>query len=370
MVVHQQQQSQEPPELCDRDRNTEKAVEDVGRPIVELEQQCSQRFAEQEERMDKILQMVDTLADRVIQQQPLQDESGAPEAGEQHDQVGELREKVEDLEANLYGLAAQVQAQEPHQQQPSSGLFGIEDGSSRERFDGGVSRESFVAAMESLEARVDRNLSEVDRSLNEVCQRVDSLQEGRDQQRLTLRQMSNELPEVSQKLDQLWAQCQYYFPRVKEHDVHFSFFRTSFENHKQHMLDFTDGLERDRLIDHGSLTPADAAARSPAAAGGGDRFGLGLGLGLGRGFGSPGTGLAGDGGGDRPGHGLGLAATAPPASCSGVTAAATAATAPGTNGASGFCEDGPRARMLAQVMARLYSDRDELGAGHAANAAE
>merc|ERR1712176_284579 len=48
------------------------------------------------------------------------------------------------------------------------------------------------------------------------------------------------------KLDELWAQCQYYFPRVKEHDVHFSFFRTSFEAHKQQMLDFTDNVERRR----------------------------------------------------------------------------------------------------------------------------
>merc|ERR1719394_1692081 len=76
-----------------------------------------------------------------------------------------------------------------------------------------------------------------------MSQRLDSLQEWRDQQRITLRQIGNELPEVSQKLDQLWAQCQYYFPRVKEHDVHFSFFRTSFETHKQSWLDHADGLE-------------------------------------------------------------------------------------------------------------------------------
>merc|ERR1711920_1004440 len=48
------------------------------------------------------------------------------------------------------------------------------------------------------------------------------------------------------KLDELWTQCQYYFPRVKEHDVHFSFFRTSFEAHKQQMLEFTDNVERRR----------------------------------------------------------------------------------------------------------------------------
>jgi len=98
-------------------------------------------------------------------------------------------------------------------------------------------KEFVAVALESLEARVDRNLSE-------IGQRLDALQDCRDQQRMSLRQLSHQMPEVSNKLDQLWSQCQYYFPRVKEHDVHFSFFRTSFETHKQSMLDYADGLDQ------------------------------------------------------------------------------------------------------------------------------
>merc|ERR1712039_792716 len=102
----------------------------------------------------------------------------------------------------------------------------------------------------------------MDRSLTEICQRLDNLQDSRDQQRLTLRQMSIQLPEVVQKLDQLWAQCHHYFPRIKEHDVHFSFFRTSFENHKQQMLDLADSLESVR-----SVQPAMGTESSPTPLG-------------------------------------------------------------------------------------------------------
>merc|ERR1719510_2371998 len=126
-----------------------------------------------------------------------------------------------------------------------------------------ANHDGLILAMESLEARIDR-------SLGEVVRRLDSLQEARDQHRLSLRQLGTQLPEVSQKLDQLWSQCQTYFPRVKEHDVHFSFFRTSFENHKQHMLDVTGGLSRSTRLQGSSSQPRGLLAdslRGPQALG-------------------------------------------------------------------------------------------------------
>merc|ERR1712217_119360 len=44
------------------------------------------------------------------------------------------------------------------------------------------------------------------------------------------------------------AQCHHYFPQIKEHDVHFRFFRTSFENHKQQMLELADNFESTRSV--------------------------------------------------------------------------------------------------------------------------
>jgi len=203
-------------------------------------EKADRRFGEQDERLDKILQMVDTLADRVLLDGSSSDgradmEQLAREMREYADLVGEVRDKVEDMEANLYNLGSQVQALQ-HQQPLVQNAIS----------DGVCDR---LEAMEYLEQRVDRGLKD-------VCQRMDCFQEWRDQQRIALRHIGNELPEVSQKLDQLWTQCQHYFPKVKEHDVHFSFFRTSFENHKQHMLDVTGGLGQGARL-HSSLQPQD-----------------------------------------------------------------------------------------------------------------
>jgi len=244
LVVHKNQQDQSQTEeigmLTDGAMKSKAALEQEHRRLFaftnERLEKADRRFGSQDERLDKILQMVDMLADRVLLDGNSPDsradmEQLAREMREYADLVGEVRDKVEDMEANLYNLGAQVQALQ-HQQPP----------------DGAYDR---LEAMDYLEQRVDRGFED-------ICQRMDCLQEWRDQQRVTLRHIGNELPEVSQKLDQLWTQCQHYFPKVKEHDVHFSFFRTSFENHKQHMLDVTGGLGPNTRL-HGNLQPQNHA---------------------------------------------------------------------------------------------------------------
>merc|ERR1719453_1770354 len=76
--------------------------------------------------------------------------------------------------------------------------------------------------MQNVQARVDRNL-------DSMSKRLDSLQDVRDQQRLQGSQVSRQVPDMAQKIDQLWAQCQFYFSKVKEHDVHIGLGSTDFE---------------------------------------------------------------------------------------------------------------------------------------------
>jgi len=272
LVVHKNQQDQNHLDVTDPQKSKAGKLTDdvVLRPVAEMEQENRRRFAihderlektdrrlcEQDERLDKILQMVDTLADRVLLQALPEEGSNAEGRGDTEqlateiraDLVGEVREKLEDMEASLYNLNSQVQAMQ-HQQPIRQ--YGFSD----------VAYDDRREVIEYLEQRVDRGFGE-------MSQRLDCLQEWRDQQRITVRQIGNELPEVSQKLDQLWSQCQYYFPRVKEHDVHFSFFRTSFENHKQHMLDVTGGLSRNARL-QGNSQPRGLAdsLRTPQATG-------------------------------------------------------------------------------------------------------
>jgi len=246
LVVHQQQQSK------DHEHQWDKCLDSL--PVAELEQQCVQRFTEQDERLDKVLQMVDSLTDRFLLSGALS-EGRADRAWTEklQDLEAKLREKLDTLEAGLYGLASDVEycrmsltldSSSPTgsvvQRRGNGSLLGLGSPPT------GLSqlRDSLLSTVDGLDHRLTRGVGEVD-------QRISAFQEGFDTQRLALRQLSQQMPEISQKLEQLWEQCQYYFPKVKEHDVHVSFIRSSFESHKQSMLDQADGLEsRERRPNH------------------------------------------------------------------------------------------------------------------------
>jgi len=94
-----------------------------------------------------------------------------------------------------------------------------------------------TGALSGVDARMERIEARFDKSLADLSDRLDPIQDLVEHQRLHAWQADKQVPEVEQKLDHLWAQCQHYFSKVKEHDVHFGFFRTSFESHKQQCLD-------------------------------------------------------------------------------------------------------------------------------------
>lgn len=219
LVVHQQQQSQ------DHDNQWEKLQDSL--PVADLELQFTRRITEQDTRLDKVVHMVDSLTDRVLMQQDLadgrSDSKGVRRLRERLEAIEvSVRDKVDEIESNIIGLASELEHHSPVLAEAQAAPEKL--------------RELVSMTIESLEARMDRNLGE-------VSKKVDYLQDGREQQRLAMRQLGQQLPEVVHKLDQLWAQCQYYFPRVKEHDVHFGFFRTSFETHKQSWLNQSEGFD-------------------------------------------------------------------------------------------------------------------------------
>lgn len=127
------------------------------------------------------------------------------------------------------------------------------------------------AQLKGVEARLERSEARFDKNIIDLQDRLDPIQDFVNQQRLAGWQTSRHMPEIGQKLDQLWAQCQYYFSKVKEHDVHFTFFRNSFESHKQHLLDFSDldrpnGSRRKGTEDNGSSAASAAGSHTDKAA--------------------------------------------------------------------------------------------------------
>ncbi|CAJ1351801.1 unnamed protein product, partial [Effrenium voratum] len=202
----------------------------------------SHQLSEQDHRLEQILLIVDALADRVSDTgaslQALADREAEGKAEHHPTAVAqeELRDKVEELEANLYGLAAQVQSQVDQRGRVATlRLMDQQQERQQQR-----SLENLAMALEGLDARLERNLAEQAQKLHDV-------QDGQDEQQVTLRQLVQELPEVSKRLEQLWEQCQLYFPRLQEQEVHFGFLRASFEAHKQQMLDMMEEKPRSLL---------------------------------------------------------------------------------------------------------------------------
>jgi len=211
-------------------------------PVGELEQQCSRRFAEQDDRIEKILKIVDVLTDRVSTLKQGGLSNGHHGAGAMGDE--ELRYKVDEIEANLYGLAAQVQSQSG--QVATLSILDQKEQQAREQRQ---TAEGFALVIESLEARLDRSLAD-------VMHRLDVVQEIQDEQQVQLRSLNQQLPELSKRVDGLWTQCKEYFPRIQEQEVHFSFLRSSFEAHKQQMLELGEAVSN-RLGDGKLLGVSD-----------------------------------------------------------------------------------------------------------------
>lgn len=237
--VHRQQQT-----------NTEKHSWMNSLETTELEQNWENRCREQEANIDRILHMVDMLADKVLlsdgvgAQRALTDgaEASTGQGGDtlalaadirdQGDAVDELRDKVHELEAAVnYGLAAQSYTR------PA-----VADSAATSS---GQPSDSLLPMVHDIELRMDSGFSD-------MCRRLDALQESKDQVRTQLRQVSRQIPDMNQRVEQLWVQCQHYFPKVKEHDVNFSFLIPKIETLKQHMLDVGDSLGRHKFRDGGS----------------------------------------------------------------------------------------------------------------------
>mmetsp|Transcript_8575 Transcript_8575/g.15353 ORF Transcript_8575/g.15353 Transcript_8575/m.15353 type:complete len:324 (-) Transcript_8575:48-1019(-) len=101
----------------------------------------------------------------------------------------------------------------------------------------------------SLEARFDR-------SITDVSKRVDALYHEKDKHIADVRTLVRQMPEVMDRVEQLSTQCEHHFAKVQEYSVHFGFFRTSFEAHRQQVLEAMHQLRQQR-VGHSTTSQGD-----------------------------------------------------------------------------------------------------------------
>lgn len=199
------------------------------------EQQLSvvDKISEQDKRMDRLIGMVEEIAERVLPDEDGQGGMNMLQNGGDHmkaleNTVHELQGKVEEIYPELVSYLSSISMQ----QQAFPQLVSPEAGG---QFSDGGS----VMMLQGLESRIEK-------SMTEVFSRLEALQEGGDNARFALWQVTNKQDEVEKSVEQLSAQCQGHFSKVKEHDMHFGFLRSSLEGCKQQILDLSEGLDRQR----------------------------------------------------------------------------------------------------------------------------
>jgi len=283
LVVHQQQQSQED------GLQWERCLESL--PVTELRESCNVRFSEQDRRMDQILHMVEALTDRIL----------------------------------LTGSTCEGEG---------SGSF---EGDQKNCPDAslchGHLREFVTNAIDSFEAKMIH-------SFNTLSQRLDALHDDREGHRLALRQLNNQLPEISQRLDLLWSQSRQYFARIQEHDVKWSISeraRSKVEPGPCHLAHSSNHSEMDeRADDSWSLADSALTFAQPVS-----RYASGLNADL-------------------------AASSSAPASSSAAPRSDREDSIAVAVPRYGGCASDPldsRTRMLAQVMERLHANSGDLSSG-------
>lgn len=212
----------------------------------ELERQVAQRLRHQDDRLDKVLKLVDTLTDKVMLAGARPGSPPPNGAGPRDRATLELKSQVEELEVRVRMISSQAEM--------------IASGLPME----GCSHSGLPPALESLSARMDRNMSE-------VSWRLDQLDEQRDQQRLATRELAGHLPEAEQKVDRLWSQCQASFAKVQEHQVQLGLLRSTVErvdDQLKELLDPVEAVDRWPAADCGPSPTLAHGACWPAATGG------------------------------------------------------------------------------------------------------
>lgn len=134
--------------------------------------------------------------------------------------VSELREKVEELQQIV---TCNLTANSPTKLKP--GIVGELDESKHD---------TLMSMMSSMQERVDR-------SLQDMTTRLDSVFDNSDRRsHSACLKVCKNIPDINQRIDELWAQCQACASKVKAHDVHLRFLTTHAEEQKLLSLEIDD----------------------------------------------------------------------------------------------------------------------------------
>lgn len=143
-------------------------------------------------------------------------------------------QRQDSIESNIADSALSLNLVAQHSVKPQPGVLSDSDGSISD---------ALISMMRSMQERVDR-------SLQDISSRLDSIQDVGDQRcHSACLQVCRKVPDIDQRIDDLWAQCKACTSKVQAHDVQIRLLATHLEEQKLLSLEINDAnLQVDESI--------------------------------------------------------------------------------------------------------------------------
>lgn len=240
-----------------------------GGPLAELEEQWKSRYDDQNESINRLIDMV----------QELNDMTGKGLTGGRSGSVsrGSSRERSTSRSSPMNRLMGGGGTSDSIQVQLDTLAKKVEDMESH--FKNGTSSHESVSRTRditkttlrsetTLNSVCDGSLTlqhldrKIEKMVSELTERIGSLQATSNTQALSIRSITQQLPDIKAKLDQSWSHTLQLLERVREHDVRFELVRSTIEGQKQDLLDISD-----TAWVHENMTEEEMESRLQALAG-------------------------------------------------------------------------------------------------------
>jgi prefoldin subunit 5 len=234
-----------------------KCLEGLDINSSELEQQWAARVNDQDARVERLIHMVDALADNVINiksgeffpdalmapkapkgltsngESSMTDECGAEHTASSNEvrmlneDMNYLREQVEEMEAKFTFLYSSIPQLSNPALASGNTLVGIGAGSPTSDTGG-----------------FDAEGNDSQHHFSKLSMRMDVLQESRDDFQLSLQKVHRHASDNTQRIENIEHKCHEYFPRIKELALKLTLFQTKFTSHQDYTREAMDSLAR------------------------------------------------------------------------------------------------------------------------------
>jgi len=215
----------------------------------ELDQQWAATITKQDARIERLIDMVDSLADKFRSlngSEALQNalttakvskgltSNGEPVSPAGHGATSNVKEEIR-------SLREQVDEMESKMDSNFTYLFSA---NTRLMCNPALANVAIGSGPPSDVIGMDVEGNDSHHEFNKLSDKMDALQEARDGHHLSLIQVQRQVSDNTHRIESLEGKCHDYFPRIKELALKQTLFQKKFESHQEYIREAMDGIAR------------------------------------------------------------------------------------------------------------------------------